>query len=749
MNPRRLLSRSLAFVCVLLLSVFLAACSSMSTSGGGGGGGNSQPPAAPGSLQATAGDAQVSLSWSASTGAASYNVKRSTTSGGPYTTVSSPTATSFTDTGLTDGTTYYYVVSAVNAAGESANSSQASATPAAPQTAPPVPANLKATAGNAQVGLTWNASAGATSYHVKRSTTNGGPYTQVAAPASTSDTDSGLTNGTTYYYVVSAVNTAGESADSAQVSATPSSPTNPDVTITVDPTKTHAISPYIYGLNFYSGNTDAPPHLTFDRAGGNRWTAYNWINNASNAGSDYYYENDNYLCNGSCNASVPAEAVRMFIAGDQANDMASLVTFQMQGYVSVNTTTVQVPQPFPNLAYFRPVVDKKSTVSSAPFTLTPPAASTDNHVYMDEFLWVLDQKFSGQSIFGATPTTQHVFVELDNEPELWSSTHAEIQGSTPVTSDNYIAKTITLTKALKDQFPDVVIFGPVHYGFEGIYNWQGELTAATPSGSNWFPDKYLPAIKTASTTYGKPLVDVYDFHWYSEATDGSIRVTNLTGPTLTDAQVQAIVQSPRSLWDTTYTENSWITTDVLSGPIYILGRLQSKIAAENPGMQVAITEYNNGGAQHIAGTIAEADNLGIFGSLNVFAASYWPLSSNESYPLAAFRAYRGFDGGNASFGDTSLKSTSSSVKDVVVYASLDSTTPGRVVFVAINRSTSSKVTAINGQTLSGTAYLYQITAATAQTQSPIEPVSTGSMAVSGSSLTVTLPALSVTTIDVR
>jgi len=705
-------------------------------------------PPVPTGLQATSGNAQVVLSWTASTGATSYNVKRSTTSGGPYTIVSSPTTASFSDTGLTNGTTYFYVVSAVNSAGESSNSSQASALPAAPQTAPPVPTGLQAITGNTQVSLSWNASTGATSYHVKRSTTSGGPYTQVAAPTATSDTDTGLTNGTTYYYVVSALNASGESGNSAQVSATPANVANPQVTITIDPTKTHAISPYIYGLNFYLDNNDPPPHLTFDRAGGNRWTAYNWINNASNAGSDYYYENDNYLCNGSCNATVPAEAVRMFIAGDQANDMASLVTFQMQGYVSVNTTTVQVPQPFPNLKYFRPVVDKKSTASAAPFTLTPPPGSTDNNVYMDEFLWALDQKFSGQSIFGANPSTQHVFVQLDNEPELWNSTHAEVQGSTAVSSDTYISKTITLTKALKDQFPSLVIFGPVHYGFEGIYNWQGELNA-TPSGANWFPDKYLPAIKTASTTYGKPLVDVYDFHWYSEATDGTTRVTNLTGPTLTAAQVQAIAQSPRSLWDTTYTENSWITADVLSGPIYILGRLQSKIATENPGMKIAITEYNNGGGQHIAGTIAEADNLGIFGSLGVFAASYWPLSGNEPYPLAAFRAYRGFDGGNASFGDVSLQSTSSSVQDVVVYASLDSTTAGRVVFVAINRSTSSKVTAINGQALSGTAYLYQITGTSAQSQSPIEPVSVGSMAVSGSSLTVTLPALSVTTIDVH
>ena len=86
-------------------------------------------PAAPTGLSATAGNAQISLSWSAVSGATSYNVKLSTTNGGPYTTVSSPTGTSFTNTGLTNGTTYYYVVTALNANGESANSNQASATP--------------------------------------------------------------------------------------------------------------------------------------------------------------------------------------------------------------------------------------------------------------------------------------------------------------------------------------------------------------------------------------------------------------------------------------------------------------------------------------------------------------------------------------------------------------------------------------------------------------------------------------------
>jgi hypothetical protein len=170
-------------------------------------------------------------------------------------------------------------------------------------------------------------------------------------------------------------------------------------------------------------------------------------------------------------------------------------------------------------------------------------------------------------------------------------------------------------------------------------------------------------------------------------------------------------------------------------------------------MKIAITEYESGGWNHIAGTIAQADNLGIFGAQGVFAASFWPPNGTYSYALAGFRAFRGFDGISASFGDTSLQATSSNVQNVAVYASLDSNTPGRVVFVAINRSTSAKVTAINGQNLSGTAHLYQMTAASAQTQAsggtPVQPVSAGTMAVSGSSLTITLPALSVTTIDVH
>ena len=81
-------------------------------------------------LTATAGDAQVVLNWDAVTDATGYNVKRSTTSGGPYDSVASAVyETTYTDTGLTNGTTYYYVVSAIVGGTESANSNEAAATP--------------------------------------------------------------------------------------------------------------------------------------------------------------------------------------------------------------------------------------------------------------------------------------------------------------------------------------------------------------------------------------------------------------------------------------------------------------------------------------------------------------------------------------------------------------------------------------------------------------------------------------------
>lgn len=177
-----------------------------------------QPPPIVTGISGTPADSQVTVSWSAVSGA-TYTVKRAADPVGAYTTIASNlTTTSFVDTGLVNGIDYYYTVSATNGVGAGADATPVSVAPVGPPIAPAV----TATPGDASVALSWTASPGATTYDVKRSTTAGGPYATVSlGSGATSFTDTSVTNLTTYYYVVSAVNSYGEGANSSEVSATP------------------------------------------------------------------------------------------------------------------------------------------------------------------------------------------------------------------------------------------------------------------------------------------------------------------------------------------------------------------------------------------------------------------------------------------------------------------------------------------------------------------------------------------------
>lgn len=193
---------------------------------------NPNVPSQPTDLSAIAGDAKVDLSWTAVDSATSYNVQRATTAGGPYETITSNiTEATYNDTGLTNGTTYYYVVTAVNTLGESSPSNEASATPFKPETKPEAPINLTALGGDSKVDLTWSATEGANTYTVKRSTTAGGTYTAIAENLTfTNYSDTDVTNRTTYYYIVTAINDAGESDSSNEASATPQESGTPEPT---------------------------------------------------------------------------------------------------------------------------------------------------------------------------------------------------------------------------------------------------------------------------------------------------------------------------------------------------------------------------------------------------------------------------------------------------------------------------------------------------------------------------------------
>lgn len=171
-------------------------------------------PPAPTGVTAVGGNGQVIVSWDIVPGATTYNLWRTTTSGGPYSLLAGNIGgvnLGYTDSKVTNSTTYYYVVTA-NGNGASVNSAEVSATPQA------IVTGLTATATNGQILLNWNRSSG-TDYNVKRSTATSGPYTTIASSiAGTNYTDSNVAACQTYYYVVTINNAGIESPNSAEAS---------------------------------------------------------------------------------------------------------------------------------------------------------------------------------------------------------------------------------------------------------------------------------------------------------------------------------------------------------------------------------------------------------------------------------------------------------------------------------------------------------------------------------------------------
>ena len=186
-------------------------------------------PAAPAGLTATGGDRQVTVSWSAASGATSYNIYWSTTPGvttGNGTKITGATSP-YLQTGLAAGASYYYIVTAANVSDESPASAQATATTNAPL--PAIPAVVTAIGGANQVTVSWTAVSGATSYNLYWSTVSGvttGNGTRIAGVTS-SYVHTGLAAGAAYYYIVTAVNSTGEGPASAQTTAAATIPAIP------------------------------------------------------------------------------------------------------------------------------------------------------------------------------------------------------------------------------------------------------------------------------------------------------------------------------------------------------------------------------------------------------------------------------------------------------------------------------------------------------------------------------------------
>lgn len=334
----------------------------------------------------------------------------------------------------------------------------------------------------------------------------------------------------------------------------------------------------------------------------------------------------------------------------------------------------------------------------SPFTLTP--STTDSFVYMDEEVNFLVQKF-GRADQGGVP-----YFQLDNEPALWTSTHARIHPQ-PLTMKELLDNSEALAKAIKAVDPSVKVIGSESFG--AMEMWQcGYATTTWNACSDWSTysakhgwavTAFLAEMKKRSETAGKRLIDVLGIHWYPEdkgdtrINDGSLKA----GGTAKD--IEARLQAPRSLWDTAYLENSWVTGMTGNKPVAILNRTLKAIDTAWAGTRLAVTEYNYGGEEHWSGSLALADVLGVFGKYDLEAANLHTAFS--PHLEAAFRLYRNFDGKGNGFGDTYVAVENPDSTVFSTYASLDSKNPNLLHVVAINKSAAARTVTV---ALSGKAW---------------------------------------------
>lgn len=432
--------------------------------------------------------------------------------------------------------------------------------------------------------------------------------------------------------------------------------------ITIDATRQTPISPYIYGVN-HPDWAKMGRGFTVVRQGGNRMTAYNWETNASNAGSDWHHQNDNHLGE----SNEPGWTARTFMDDAQKNGAAVILTVPTAGYVSADKNGDGDVNKTPDYLNKRFHVSKAK--KNAPFAFPPD--TKDKVVFQDEFVaWIEKVK----------STSTPVWFSLDNEPDLWGHTHQRIWPKNP-TYAQIIANNIEFANGIKSAAPRALVFGPANYGWMGFRTFQD----APDAKGRDFLDVYLSAMKNAEKKAGKRLVDVLDIHWYPEAQGGGIRICFGDGKADKPETQAARIQAPRSLWDPTYVEDSWITKSIGGKPIALLPGVLGQIQKQYPGTKLAITEYNYGGANHISGAIAQADVLGIFGRYGIFAATNWGINANNKAEMAGFRTFTNFDGKGAKFGDLGLAVSGESAEANSVYAAMDSRDKSRMIIILINK----------------------------------------------------------------
>ncbi len=448
------------------------------------------------------------------------------------------------------------------------------------------------------------------------------------------------------------------------------------------------ISPWIYGIN---GTNAAPAPsdvmscFTYVRRGGDRSNTLNWENNLSNGSRNNGFVSDAYLAQGLANPSAPGELDRTLIATDRAAGRGTLVPFVLNDYV-VRRVGANIPytQPGWDKHYWFDKVELVKPAAAGALTLTPDL--DDGFAYTDEHLYFLQQSLGGADIYAPGPT--QVFVGTDNEPDLYGENYPMLQeGSgetlyyngaavgTLMTGNDFTTRFLTFAKRVKQLSPSAAIVGPGHYAFDGWTSWRATMIPPYGNGANskWQMEDFLAAVKTESQSVGQRLLETWDMHWYPQRVFNGVYTHYLDDSTrsMSAAEVDAVLQGPRSYWDAEYDEQSWITRDHLHAPANMLNRLQTRIDANYPGTKLGVTEYFPGGRGHIASGLATVDSLGVFGRMGVGMAAMWAHPGQVQYAFGGVKLLRNASGTGVRFGDTSVKVEHPEKAQSSVYAASD------------------------------------------------------------------------------
>ena len=438
----------------------------------------------------------------------------------------------------------------------------------------------------------------------------------------------------------------------------------------------HAISPYIYGMNFASEAIANDLNLPVRRWGGNSTSRHNWLNDTTNTGSDWYFEN------------VPeaADVSDLFVDQNLRTGTQTLMTVPLIGWVAKDSPS---DHPYDCGFKIRKYGDQQGSDSWDPDCgngiLTNGTPVTGNNP-LDTSLAITPAFVTGwinhlTGKYGTAAGGGVMFYDLDNEPMLWNSTHRDVH-PTPTSYDELRDRTWAYAAAIKAADPSARTLGPVVWGWTAYFwsaldwasggDWWNHPQDRLAHGNVPFIEWYLQQMQAYENAHAVRILDYLDVHFYPP----SVSLSQAG-----DSTTQALrLRSTRLLWDPNYTEESWIAQ-----PVYLIPRMEEWVANNYPGTKLAISEYNRGGLEDINGALAQADVLGIFGREGLDLATLWDPPGINQPVMFAFRMYRNYDGQGSAFGETSLQAASADQDKLAIYAA-GRTSDGALTLMVINKT---------------------------------------------------------------